>query len=444
MRIRHVALVFALALAAPALVPGAAQAQRPGPTNLQLTTSPGSIAASWGVSATTGLTGFRVRWKKVGGGDNGRVELPAKARSYTIPHLRHVAYVVIVRALYAEKGGGAASGEATPQPSLEEPPEEETPGEEPPEEEAPEEAEEAPEEEAPKETGKVAVSATPTGPPTPPGGWSVVYADGFGLPIGNGPGQDNTWYPNNCIVMTNCKGFNTDEMEVMNPSAQSVTPEGLRLTCTYTAAAQQPGEKHYVCGTLRGNSEGRPAGFSYFKWSPGKGQTLVFQAVAKFPPNTGDADPGWWTNGPPWGDTEVDFFEGGGASAGHTTGWRTDPMYTAWFAAPHPTANKQGFPVDPSLAFHTYTFEILPNNAYSIWIDGVPQSWATNVGPAKPDLAEKATLILSYALRECRCKTGFTSGTREFDVRSVAVYEDKAHQGVGVENAGLAPGTKLG
>jgi hypothetical protein len=433
-------------LAVLVLAPGA-QAQREGTTNLQLTPGSGTIAASWGVSSTAGLTGFRVRWKKVGGGDNGRVELPRGARSYTIARLRHVKYEVIVRALYKEEGGGAETGEATPQPSLEEPPEEETPGEEAPEEEALEEpaeeppAEEPPAEERPLETGKATVSATPTGPPTPVGGWSVAYADGFGAPIGTGPARDNTWFPNNCTVRTNCKGFNTDEMEVTNPSAAIVTPEGLQLTCTHTTAAQSPGEKHYVCGVVRGQSI---AGYRPFTWSPGKGQTLVFQAVAKFPPNTGEADPGWWSNGPPWNDTEVDFFEGGGASAIHTTGWRTDPMYTAWFAAPHPTANKQGFSVDPSLAFHTYTFEILPNDTYSIWIDGVPQSWATNIGPVKPDLSAKMTLVLSYALRECRCQTGFTSGTRDFDVKSVAVYEDKAHQGVGVENTGVAPGTKLG
>ena len=426
-----------------ALAPSAAQAKRPGPINLQLTPGAGTIAASWGVSSATGLTGLRLHWKTVGGGEDGRVELPRGARSYTIPHLRHVPYEVIVRAVYGATVGTVEKAQATPQPSLEEPPEEEALGEEPPEEEA-EGGEEVPEEEAPHETGKAVVSATPTGPATPAGGWSVEYADGFGAPLGTGAGQDNTWFPNNCIVMTNCPGFNSDEMEVMNPSAASVTPEGLKLTCTYTAAAQQPGAKHYVCGTLRGNSEGRPGGYSYFKWSPGKGQTLVFQAIAKFPPNTGEADPGWWSNGPPWNDTEVDFFEGGGASSDHTTGWKTDWMYTAWFAPPHPIANKRGFAEDPSLAFHTYTFEIAPNNTYSVWIDGVPQSWGTNVGPAKPDLAEKATLILSYGLRECRCTTGFTSGAREFDVRSVAVYEDKAHEGVGVENAGVAPGTKLG
>jgi len=286
----------------------------------------------------------------------------------------------------------------------------------------------------------LSVSATPTGPPTPVGGWSLVYGDAFGHPIGVGRGRDNTWFPNNCAVMTSCAGFNDDELEVMNPSAVGETAKGLRLTCTHTATAQAPGAKHYVCGTLRGRNE-RIRGYSFFNWSPGKGQTLVFQAIARFPPNTGEADPGWWTNGPPWDHTEVDFFEGGGATGSHTRSWRTDLLYTAWFASPGLVAIKHGFETDPSLAFHTYTFELSANDTYSVWIDGRLQRWATNVGPARPVRSEKATLILSYALRECECTSGFKSGMREFDVKSVAVYEDTAHKGVGIENGGLAPGT---
>ena len=483
LRPRRGALTAAtLALIAVGVSPAAALAERPTPVNVQLTPAPGSLLASWDVSSTAGLTGFSIRWRQVGGGGGGGVEVPRRTRSRTISQLQDVPYEVRVRALYRGTPGPVAVAEATPLGGLdlEEPLEEEpldeqpgqdeqgSPGERSPDEETPDgessEGEwESPEagsegeegvsgaEEASPEAGlqearaaqKALVSATPTGPPTPAGGWSVVYADGFAAPIGNGPGQDNTWFPNNCTLTTNCPGFNSNEKEVMNPSAVGVTAEGLKLTCTRTTV-QMPGKKHFVCGTVRAQTEAKPAGYRYFKWSPGKGQTLVFQAVAKFPPNTGEADPGWWSNGPPWEGTEVDFFEGGGASPEHTTGWSTDPLYTAWFAPPHPTATKRGFPVDPSLAFHTYTFEIKPNNTYSIWIDGALQSWATNVGPAKPVLTEKATLILSYALRRCGCTSGFKSGTREFDVKSVSVYEDKAHAGVGVENTGLAPGTTIG
>lgn len=287
-----------------------------------------------------------------------------------------------------------------------------------------------------------AVSAGPTGPPTPSSGWSIAFADAFGAPLGTGPGRDNTFFANNCGSSSNCAGFNANELEVMNPSAVLQTAEGLKLTCTYTPASQSPGAKHYVCGTLRGQAEGDFPGFSFFRWSPGKGQTLVFQAVARFPPNTGEADPAWWSNGPPWKDTEADFFEGGGWSFQHTSAWKTDPLFTAWFAAPLLTASSPGFATDPSQAFHTYTFELGANNSYSLWIDGVRQPWATDVGPARPDLSAKTTLILSYGLRTCAsCHSGFVGGSREFDVRSVAVYEDRAHLGVGVENGGLAPGT---
>lgn len=287
------------------------------------------------------------------------------------------------------------------------------------------------------------MSAAPSGPPTPAGGWTVVYADAFAEPIGVGRGHDDTWFPNNCATMRNCAGFNADELELMNPSAVGEGAQGLRLTCTHTAAAQAPGAKHYICGTVRARSE-PIRGYRFFTWSPGRGQTLVFQAIAKFPPNTGEADPGWWSNGPPWHGTEIDFFEGGGWSEQHTTGWRTDELFTAWFAPPMPTAVKEGFASDPSQAFHTYTFELSANDTYSVWIDGLLQPWATNVGPARAVKSARNALILSYGLRTCgTCKDGFRSGTREFDVRSVAVYEDRAHAGVGVEHTGLAPGTVL-
>ncbi len=216
------------------------------------------------------------------------------------------------------------------------------------------------------------------------------------------------------------------------------------MTCTYTSVAQAPGGKHYVCGTVRGHDAAIAPGYSSFEWTPGKGQTFVFQAIARFPSNTGEADPAFWSNGPPWIGTELDFFEGGGWSYEHTVGWRTDELFTAWFAPPEPTAVKSGFASEPSAAFHTYTLQLDANDSYSVWIDGVLQPWATDVGPARPNRAARGTLILSYALRTCpSCRSGFTEGSREFDVRSIAVYEDRAHAGVGVEHAGLAPGTVL-
>jgi hypothetical protein len=460
------AMLGALSLgASPAAA--ARQHRRAAPTHLRLHPGRSSITARWAMSATRGVTGFRVRWRRhqrSAGRWSKRAELASSAHAYAISSLPDGTYEVLVQATYGHNGAGRARVAAATVT-------------------APEEAPAAKGGEASGATGgkvlvsKVtvrhgeaegaaqrgglwqssgeegppmeglpgaAVSPTPAGPSTPLGGWSVAYADGFGAPLGSGAGHDNTLFPNNCTALTSCAGFNSNEMEVMNPSAVSEGPEGLKLTCTYTAAAQAPGSKHYVCGSVRGPTE-PVAGYAPFKWSPGKGQTLVFQAVAKLPPNTGEADPGWWSDGPPWNDAEIDFFEGGGWGAQHTTGWNTDNIYTAWLAKTQVGAIKYGFKTDPSLAFHTYTFELGANNTYSVWIDGVLQSWATNVGPASPDLFAKDTLTLSYALRTCpQCTTGFTSGTREFDVRSVAVYEDAAHAGVGIENGGVAPGTTLG
>jgi hypothetical protein len=289
------------------------------------------------------------------------------------------------------------------------------------------------------------VSAAPDGPPTPASGWAVAYADAFDTPFGTATGDDDTLYPNNCAAARNCAGFNADELEVMSPSAVLSSAEGLKLTCTYMHAAQAPGAKHYVCGTVRGHEASNAPGYRSFVWTPGNGQTLVFQAIAKFPPNSGEADPAFWSNGPPWTGTELDFFEGGGWSYEHTTGWRTDELFTAWFAPPELTAYKAGFASEPSAAFHTYTLQLSADNTYSVWIDGVLQPWADGVGPAVPNRAAKDTLIVSYALRTCAtCRNGFVEGSREFDVRSIAVYEDRAHAGVGIEHAGLAPGTVLG
>lgn len=287
------------------------------------------------------------------------------------------------------------------------------------------------------------VTATPTGPSTPTGGWSVIYADAFGKPIGSGAGEDNTLFPNNCGETGNCEGFNSNEMQVFNPSATTLTAEGAKFNCTYTSTAQSPGGKHYVCGILKGLGSGK-SGYKFFYWAGGFNSTLVFQAIMKLPPNTDEADPGWWSNGPPWNETEFDFAEFGGWGGQHTTGWKTDEIFTAWFAPPHSSATMRGFSFDPELGYHTYTTEIFPDNTYSMWIDGQPQSWAQHVGPVKPITSTKAGLILSYALRTCsECKTGFTSGTREWKVKSIAVYQDTPHKGVGIENEGLAPGTSI-
>jgi hypothetical protein len=287
------------------------------------------------------------------------------------------------------------------------------------------------------------VAATPSGPPTPSGGWSVAYADGFAVPLGTGAGQDNTWE-----AMENNDGFtNSDEVQVFRKGQAVVGPEGLELRCTYSSTVIA-NNRHYECGDVSGAlccslTSTEPAGYHTPVITMGKGQTFAFQAVAKFPPATGDgADVCWWMHGAPWSESEFDFYE----AIGNTEGWKNASLYTAWFAPPHPELDKRGFGADPSAAYHTYTVSVFPGSTsgkyrYSVWIDGALQTLEQGAVSAEvtPVVQERLNLVLSYGFRN----TGFASGTRTYNVRSAAVYVDSAHQGVGVEDGGLAPGTSI-
>jgi hypothetical protein len=142
----------ALAIGALALVPTASQAQSPTPIDLQLTANASTVAVSWGVSSTSGLSGFRVHWSRQGGGGGGgRVELNRSARSYSISGLRAGTYLVRVRAQRRGHLGRGATSLVTVSSGSEEPPAEEEPAEEEPAEEEEPPAEEEPAEEEPAE-----------------------------------------------------------------------------------------------------------------------------------------------------------------------------------------------------------------------------------------------------------------------------------------------------
>ncbi len=287
-----------------------------------------------------------------------------------------------------------------------------------------------------------AVSATPLGLPAPPSGWTVAYADSFTKTIGTEAGEDNTWGFDESDT-----GFqNSNEIEVFRSSQVSITPEGLALKCTRVAVAVAG--RNYECGAIKGElccsvTSTEPARYHTPVISLGKGQTLAFQCVCKFPPDTGEGDDvSWWMDGPPFMSTEFDFFE---AIGGET--WSSGSMYTTWFAPPHYELAKRGFAVDPSTAYNTYDVEIFPGATsgeyrFEEWVDGVLQDveGGTESAETTPDTPGRLSLVLSYGLRE----TGFASGARSFDIRSVSVYEDQAHAGVGIEDGGLAPGTTVG
>jgi hypothetical protein len=328
--------------------------------------------------------------------------------------------------------------------------------------------------------GPRTVSRSPNGPPTPVGGWSVAYADAFGAPLGTRPGQDNTLWPSRINGdCTNNPGFNANEMEVFNCSQVSVGRSGLTLTCQYVPHIA--GDRNYSCGAL---TTGGPhpasslaSGYRLFRFMPGRGPEWAIQIIAKFPPNTGEADPGWWMADPAW-TWELDMFEGFGPSAGSGGTWCRPASGSSWVGVTDPTwifdtstrsnlqaeqmlcRNAQPSPFDPSAGYHTYTTLIYPNGTVSEYIDGRVQVWdsvphggaayvdnGTVIGPPPVLPKTYGGLILSYALRDT--VTGnpdphFMSGARSISVRSIAVYENTKASGVDAVNAGLvAPGTAL-
>ena len=308
------------------------------------------------------------------------------------------------------------------------------------------------------------VTSAPVGPAAPAGGWALEYGDGFGAPLGAGPGQDNTVWPSrvtgNC---TNNPGFASNEMEVFNCSQVGVDGNGLELGCTRVGGGSTP----FSCGavtTMPHAGSGPPAGYRLFNFTPAQGQEWALQIVTKFPPDTGEADPGWWASTPTW-KWEWDMFEGWGWEAGAGGNWCQPGKYvgttdSTFIYSTSPLHNVQGvnsfcrdFGFDPSAGYHTYTTVMYPDRSMAEYIDGrlVTFTYGSANGsqtmtglPQVP--AVMGGLILSYALRNPATGVSdpyFTSGTRVWSTRSIAVYENASAGGANTVNPGIAPGTQV-
>jgi hypothetical protein len=328
-----------------------------------------------------------------------------------------------------------------------------------------------------------AITAAPDGPSAPSGGWSVAYGDAFKEPICGTAGAgddscDNTLYPNGIAGEAgDIEGSNPDEMEEYNPSQVSVTSSGLNLNCSPASNLSTPSgyvAPRYLCGSV--DSVGSsPAGYRFFNWKPGQGQEWAVQITAEFPPNTGEADPGWWSIDPSWTE-ELDFFEGDGDSAGRGGTWTkpgpganpggtgmTDPTWIYNTGSDSAVSTYNNFAGDlgfnPASGFHTYTTVLYPNNTFAEYVDGRNVAWDyVSPGGAEyrsggklagpPTNLSNATmgLLMSYGLRDDTDGDPdpyFSSGNRDFKIRSVAVYEDAAAGGANSWNDGLAPGTRM-
>lgn len=180
----------------------------------------------------------------------------------------------------------------------------------------------------------------------------------------------------------------------------------------------------------------------------------------KLPINTCEQDPGWWSDGPPYNNSEVDFpeFYGAGSKCTATSGWKGIAYYYAAFGSPHPILVQWERAFDPSAAFHTYTFEVTPAAAgkfkFRAYVDGqllslqdgrigcYSESCAvTESVETAAESPERLNLVLDESLRDNGQTIGFKSGDRTFYVETTAVYEDAPHKDVGVGFPGIAPGT---
>ena len=323
-----------------------------------------------------------------------------------------------------------------------------------------------PAEEAPTEGNPAAtVSATPTGPASPAGGWHVAFADGFGAPLGTEAGQDNFVYPNQnscCNPSEDHHGNNTNELQVYNASQVRVGGEGLELIDSY-APQRAPAEgaypvRNYVSGSISTQAQYAAGGWHHFSWQPNGGETWAFECDCRLPVNSplSGVDPGWWSTDVKW-TNEIDFFEEWGWGSACESLISSCLTGVAWLYETSPLAVEESYTnlygiFDPSAAFHRYTTVIYPNNTWSEYIDGQLQRWVgtDGVAPAPPHVnTVSMSLLLTNALRD-RTPTsgpnpypGFSSGTRTFTVRSIAVYEDAAHAGQNVTGGGVAPGTMV-
>jgi hypothetical protein len=308
----------------------------------------------------------------------------------------------------------------------------------------------------------ITVPAAPLGPQTPSGGWAVEFADGFGLPLVNGNVQSNRsrtdvdpfWAF--LGVGTFFDGFNANEIACFVDTQISQDSRGLVLTAAYHknyATSSKYGTVYnYISAAIQSTLEATANGF---RWMPGGGSTLAFEINCKMGqnfdggPTSGGNDEGWWTSGGGWKD-EFDFFE--------HWGWRGPPGVLAdvWVydtSGPHTvsiTDSSVGgvakwLGADPGTTYHTYTTVINPDNSFDWWIDG--KKFGSHGAP--PSFVKVwMKLIVSYGMRnpfgtDPRLVPNFTSGTREWITRYIAVYQDKNHAGQNVQLGGIAPGTQI-
>lgn len=385
--------------------------------NLHATPEKGAVRLQWNVSSINYLKGIEVIVEKSG---------DVVERSLLGPTIREIkinltgeGYTFVVRAL-VEQGGKSVN--ANPLPI--------------------EETKISP----PIEKESAKVKSYPVEIPVPAGGWSVAYADGFGFPISKD--HDNTWVPNTVKQANEPLAIgqppNSNNTAVTSSSQVVVDSNGLHLVCIHKSGVGPKANQNYLSGCCEGTwpSE-EPTGYKCFNWNPGMpGITWAFEIVCKWPVNTGEMDPAFWSDGPPWSQ-EWDFFEGGGWGSQYSPsdgdgGWEKAGVYTGAVGPTRTVQTIWGLGFDPTTEYHRYTVVIHPDGSFIQYIDGKQKASGSTNHP----VSGWAPLILRNDTREYSGQIPF-SGEHIFSIRSVAVYQDTPHAGQGIKNGGVAPGTEI-
>jgi len=283
--------------------------------------------------------------------------------------------------------------------------------------------------------GKRKGCAVKNAPSGPSGSWSIVYGDSFCDSLS----ADGTWH-----ATESEEAFtNTNELEVFRANKVAVGAAGLELACTPLGKEIKrtglPNAK-FACGALNG-SEGAPRPF---EWRSNEGEAMAFECFCRWPRDTGEADPGWWTDDRE-GNNEYDFFEGDGWDNAREGEYEGRWPAIVQINQSHTTANiEKTLGLFPSEGYNRYTTVFSPEGTHYVAEEYINGKFEWDFG-YEASKREWDHLKLSYAIRfpskgpeEAK---NFTSGTRYFDVRSVAVYEDAAHTGDAIANQGIAPGT---
>jgi hypothetical protein len=317
-------------------------------------------------------------------------------------------------------------------------------------------------------TGGVHVNAAPTGPAVPTGGWSVAFADAFNAPFGSGGGQDGFWYPNKTPAHNGGNpaiddyADSTNSTAVFNSSQVSQRSDGLHLTTAYSAGRAPASGSYpianYVAGTVRSYPAGAPNGTG-FAFKLGGGVTWCFEMVATSPLNTGETDAAWWgySDQPGGGSDELDFTEywgwnnpdvtavGAGANYSSCPAYITpvtQEQYAHLTAAYDQVSHRWTTVVFPDLTSETYIDDLLVTHTNTAWNLGYNTVSASGIlaAPSSGPTTYMG-LILSYLTRTPVISSGFTSGSRDWVIRSVAAYQDTPHAGTNMSGGGIAPGT---